>query len=274
MSHGPTYIPSKGVCIYCKAAGSTLTDEHIVPLSLGGFHVISKASCLACGDITTKFERQVSRELWGDARVAFDMPSRRKKQRSHSIAMHDPTSPSGGVSILAAEYPAGFVFYKMGIPGILQGLSEDIDTSHSWQMVVIDDDKRREEFIANRGRMPQIKFRHVPQDFGRLIAKIGYGHILTQLDIDDFQELCVPYILGSKTNLSHIVGGVVSEPPPLPEIGYSLSTSCHVLPSRMLLLAEVRLLALTHAPTYKVVVGEVLGPERIGLVLHKLNSLG
>jgi len=63
MSHGHTIIDSKGICIYCGKAGVRLTDEHIVPLSLGGQHVIGEASCHDCAKVTSKFERDVAREF-------------------------------------------------------------------------------------------------------------------------------------------------------------------------------------------------------------------
>ena len=69
MPHGPTKIDSKGICIYCRKAGIRLTDEHIVPLSIGGQHVIKEASCHNCAKVTSKFERDVIRGLWGDART-------------------------------------------------------------------------------------------------------------------------------------------------------------------------------------------------------------
>ena len=36
MTHGHTRIQSRGVCIYCGTRDGVLTDEHVVPLSLGG----------------------------------------------------------------------------------------------------------------------------------------------------------------------------------------------------------------------------------------------
>ena len=87
MSHGPTKIKTKAVCIYCNRAVPNLTDEHIIPLSLGGQHVIQKASCPNCADITKKFEQNIARDLWGDARISFDAPSRRKKERPSHITL-------------------------------------------------------------------------------------------------------------------------------------------------------------------------------------------
>jgi hypothetical protein len=45
MSHGHTRIGSRGVCINCGDRETVLTDEHVVPLSLGGQHILVEASC-------------------------------------------------------------------------------------------------------------------------------------------------------------------------------------------------------------------------------------
>jgi len=67
MSHGHTRIPTRGYCIYCGATGVRLTDEHVVPLALGGVHILEDASCDTCADITKKFEQDVARSNYGDS---------------------------------------------------------------------------------------------------------------------------------------------------------------------------------------------------------------
>ncbi len=274
MPHGPTFFPSKGVCIYCGAASVQLSDEHIVPLSLGGVHVIRQASCLTCADITKRFEQRVARDLWGDARISYDAPSRRKKERPGAILMSDSENPGKTIEVPAREYPAGFIFYKMGPPGLLVGLTEDTDTSKLWTMVVVSDDQRRNTFIKASTKELRIQFRHVPYEFGQLLAKIAYCQILTQLHPSDFNPICLPYILGIKTNVSHIVGGGSENPSPIPGTGYSLVPSAFVIEeNRLLLMVKVRLYSDLYSPEYQVVVGKVIGIENIARVLKKLDAL-
>jgi hypothetical protein len=212
MSHGPTYFKSKGACIYCGATGVKLTDEHIVPYSLGGQHVLRDASCLRCADMTKKFEQRVARDLWGDARTAFNAPTRRKRERKTKMVMIDPHDQTGNLSIPADEYPAGLVFPKMGSAGLLQGFPETVDLSGAWQFVVIADDERRRKFFEQHpGRKLSLWFRHVPDAFGRLLPKIGYCQILTTLDPGDFRPICLPYITGAKSNVSYVVGGTLND---------------------------------------------------------------
>ena len=271
MARGPTYYPSKGACIYCGATAVPLKNEHVVPYALGGTHVLREASCATCEDMTKKFEQKVARDLWGDARTSFNAPSRRKKERKSHLEMSDPVEYSRKHLIPAAEYPAGFIFYKMGTCGFFRGLPETTDISGSWQMVVIDDDARRNAFFKKHGRHAVLTFRHVPDAFGRLLAKIGYCQVLTALDLGDFRPLVLPYITGEKKNVSYVVGS--RDGVPEPDNGYRLTTLHSGHAEKMILMAEVRLYANTHAPTYGVVVGDVSGPEEVRRVRDKLTRV-
>ena len=134
--------------------------------------------------------------------------------------MPDSSGRGRGLTIPAEEFPAGFVFYNMCQAGILQGLAPDVDVSGTWKLMVIDDDQRRTEYQKKHPSLPlTLRFQHVPKDFGRLLAKVGYGHMLTQLDPGDFRPLCVPYILGQESNVSHLVGGTFDDQVPQPGNG-------------------------------------------------------
>ncbi|MEX1204248.1 MAG: hypothetical protein WEB85_03255 [Dongiaceae bacterium] len=193
--------------------------------------------------MTKKFEQKVARDLWGDARTSFNAPTRRKRERESHIVITDAHDRTKSLTIPASEYPAGLVFYKMSKAGLLQGLPETIDLSGAWQMAVIDDDERRRNFLEKNPGKLVIKFRHVPDAFGRLLAKIGYGQVLTALDPGDFRPICLPYITGERSNLSYVVGGTLDDQKPEPENGYSLSTAAFGSLDRLMLVALIRLYA-------------------------------
>lgn len=269
MTHGSTYYESRGSCIYCGET-KNLSDEHIVPFSLGGVHVLRKASCARCADITKKFEQKVSRDLWGDARAAFNAPTRRRKERKTHIEIEDRKNSSKTLKFPVGEYPAGFVFYKMTKAGFLLDLPDDVDLTVHWQMSVIDDSGRREKFLEKHPDNLLLKFRHVPYDFGRMLAKIGYGQILTSLDPGDFRPICLPYILGTETNVSFVVGGSMDDQAPM-DVGYSLGMAGFGSLQRLILVATIRLYANTASPVYHVVVGDVEGEENVRRVMQKLE---
>lgn len=272
MSHGPTKIKTKGVCIYCSRAFPNLSDEHVIPLSLGGQHVIQKASCLDCADITKKFEQDVARELWGDARISYDAPSRRKKQRPSHITLPGRFPSDAPLKVKYNEYPAPMIFYKMPQAGILQGLTQDDDLSPKWKLVCIADDDKIKKFETQYPGRLTAKFRHVPESFGRLIAKIGYCQVLCSLDPSDFNPICLPYILGTEKNLSYVVGGRETTAEVLPGIGYSMSSHLFGTADRAVIAAEIRLFADNCTPSYHVVVGDVLGQENVNRVKEKIAA--
>jgi hypothetical protein len=278
MVHGRSNFPSKGSCIYCGSTGVKLGDEHIVPEALGGQHILKEASCRSCEAITSKFELRVARDLWGDARAAYDAPSKKKRQKrkrqdKKHLEMMDPDGFRSPLVMPFHRYPAAFIFYKMGPAGLLRGLPENADVSIDWTLNAVDDESRRTAFVAEHpDRKLTLRFRHVPDHFGRLLAKIGYGQVLTQLDLGDFRPISLPYILGEKTNISYVVGGSSQDYPPDARYGYSLTTASFGSSNRLMLVVIVRLYANVHSPIYHVVVGDVMGEANVSRVLQKLDG--
>lgn len=272
MTHGPSRTLTRNRCIYCWARDVRLSDEHVVPYSLGGQHVLEKASCDICANITKRFEQDVARGLWGDARAAYNAPTRRMKERVTEIVLEDPKGLDSDLTIPINDYPAGFVFYKMSRAGILEGREANEDVSATWTMDVISDDKRREEFLKQAPGRLTVKFRHVPVSFAQMVAKIGYCQVMTSLSPEDFDAICLPYILGKAQNLSHIVGARPNNEPPEPNIGYRLASHRFGTESFQVIVATVRLLANCNTPTYHVVVGSVRGKERVRKMSSRLEA--
>lgn len=264
MSDGRTKYPTFGVCIYCGRSAVELSDEHILPYSLFGVHVIEKASCRECAKVTGKFEQDVSRGLWRDFRTSYGAPTRRKSDRRID---HFP----GGASL--KDYPAPGVFYLMSRAAALSGLPEDIDFSEMWRLVTISDHESNVAYEKRFGRPIESSFKHVPYSYGRMLAKIGYGQVLTGFGIDEFEPICVPYILGEKKNISYIVGGSADMRPPEP-VAYRMSTCAFGGAEKLLLVADIRLWAHLGAPNYHVVVGAVTGRDRVRGVLERMRTGG
>ena len=212
--------------------------------------------------------------MWGDARIHYDAPSRRKRKQPSHITLSDPNDARRKVNVPYADYPAPIIFYTMNRAGILEGLPDTFDISNMWQFSAITDQIRAKDF-ENKFGIPLIaRFRHVPESFGRLLAKIGYGQVLSQLDLDDFQPICLPYILGDRKNLSYIVGSRMQPAGPDPDlgVGYVLRTVGFGDANRLMLVEEVRLYANAQTPIYHVVVGGVVGRERVAVAREKIGS--
>jgi hypothetical protein len=144
--------------------------------------------------------------------------------------------------------------------------------SNGWQIVAVTDDVKAKAFQPKFGVPLTAKFRHMPESFARLLAKIGYCNLLTMLDPADFRSICLPYILGDRKNPSYVVGGTfeIAEPE---TVGYRLSTLGFGSPERMILLTEIRLFANVPTPTYHVVVGDVFGKEKVAAMLRKVGQI-
>ncbi len=69
-----------GKCIYCGSL-EALHNEHCIPESLNGVHVLEKGSCRECGRITSQFEGRFARESMLPVRTAWNMKSKRSKRK-------------------------------------------------------------------------------------------------------------------------------------------------------------------------------------------------
>ena len=154
-------------------------------------------------------------------------------------------------------------FIKMVPPGILQKMGPDTNLIDQWTVYTLNDDERRESFMRKYPHLKPIDYvRYLPYDFGRLIAKIAYGYAITKIDIGDIDAICVPYILGTKTNISYIVGDDTENSyAKFPHLNhqFSIEGDFNEETGRLLIIVKVRLFSNSNVPTYKVVVGQVCG---------------
>ncbi len=273
MSHGPTFYQSTGSCIYCGAENTRLTDEHIVPFSLGGNHVLRRASCDGCSRITSKFELKVARGLWGQMRQSFGGRSRRKKKQKKTQFITNARKNDHIQEVPNEWVPAILPFYEMPVAGILQNLDENYDSQSQWKLSILNDSDRQKMFEEKYGFKPIVGFRHQPQEFAQLILKIGYGQVLTQFNRREFEPICLPYILGQKTNVSWLIGSEVKKPEPCADFEYALKTKAVLTKNSLYLVADIKLWAHTGMPWYHAVVGRVSGMKGALKILQKIHNL-
>jgi hypothetical protein len=210
--------------------------------------------------------------MWGDARVSFDAPSRRKSKRPKYFLHPNKYAPNHPIKVPFSDYPAAMIFYKMQPAGILVGLPSSVNQAGTWQFISIADTAKLNQFKSKYGVDPIARFKNVPDSFARLLIKIAYGQVLCSLDPGDFNAICVPYILQEGRNYSYIVGGRWDLPAPQPGIGYALNTNCIKFPNRLLIVVDIRLVANCETPVYHVVVGDVTGEIEIAKVLSKIAA--
>src|SRR6186713_2037472 len=82
MAAAAKTYPPVGKCIYCGTSKGKLSDEHIVPLGLGGKTILPEASCSVCADITSAIEGHCQGRMLGPLRIGLNYPTRHKKRRA------------------------------------------------------------------------------------------------------------------------------------------------------------------------------------------------
>lgn len=118
-------IDSFGECIYCGALAKDveLTDEHIIPFSLGGKAVIREGSWKQCARETAKLENEIAHKVLWEFRAHVKSPTRRKKSRpavlpfAYSIAGRERLTKS----VPIADHPFFTPMPVWGRPGLLTG---------------------------------------------------------------------------------------------------------------------------------------------------------
>ena len=112
-----------GKCIYCGGIGET--DEHIIPYSLGGKHVLLNASCEKCRTISSQWERNPLKDNWAEVRAALDFPSRHRDFKNETfptkVTLKDGTKTLLNLTKLETFGLASFLEYPL--PAFFTGLN-------------------------------------------------------------------------------------------------------------------------------------------------------
>ncbi len=86
-----------GHCVYCPNDGSSekLSDEHIIPLSFGGYRYLGAASCGDCRDETHAIEGHCCATIFKALRVHQGIRTRRPKERPTHLRILAGRTPHG-----------------------------------------------------------------------------------------------------------------------------------------------------------------------------------
>lgn len=259
-----------GLCIYCASVppNTKLTDEHIIPLALGGELVLDAASCEACASETSKFELKCCRDTFQALRIHADLPTRRPKRRPTHMEVLNGTHPDTAIptQVSAGDAPGCVVFPEFDIPGLLR-LEQPTGKVMllGWHVygTTADADLRTQRLQAG-GMDGALTLGNISLDaFGRLIAKIAHGAAIALKGQGSFSPLLTDVILGrSQGNIYHYVGG---SPRSMPVNGddHQLSSWLQTIDGVNYLMVDVRLFARMQSPPpqYTAVVGIVSGDQ-------------
>jgi hypothetical protein len=202
-----TRIGPIGLCIYCRAKHA-LTEEHVVPLALGGQLILTEASCHPCAKITSAFEGKVLRGFMRDARSAGSFPTRHPKARPTTISyeikrgnyfesIEIPIAVATGFLQLPILQPPAFLNGRLPVRG-----------TNIIGFETIAFGKRPDEVISAVGTDALRATVSIDASaFVRMLAKIGYCCAIAAIGTFPRSEIPVlPLILGTADDASTWVG--------------------------------------------------------------------
>jgi HNH endonuclease len=265
--------PSFGECIYCgaKSQDVALSDEHIIPYSLGGNAYIKNASCLDCAKETTRIENELGRKVFWDFRAHIGEQTRRKKDRPTTLPFLASINggPTQKFDVPISDHPLITPFPVWGLPGLLEGRPPTTEfevikahTFHTLPPTI------RQVLNLSKGDFADI---HHPDygskinfpRFARAIAKIAYCQTVAHLGLHSFRHLVVPdLILGRYPFVPHLVGASFEEAPPVTDrsVKHVIGPIKVTYPPLHVIVTHVRLFSNSGTaehgpPVYSVVVG-------------------
>lgn len=252
-------------CIFCND-DKILSDEHIIPLGLGGRWVLPKSSCRECAKKTGAFERTCQRTMYGPLRMYYNLPSRRKKERPQKLALKVKLSPDSEWSYIDVDrdiYPFLITFPILSVPDEITGCTMHREREAKVKRLWIRAASFRDGIFPHlKSLCTELKVFGVEPsstfsapEFFCMLAKIAHTFAIAELGIGTFTPVLLPIICDSDTsNSAQYIGGLEKVEPATNRLH---ELSLHY--SRLgLVVVRIRLLAALETPTYLVVVGRQL----------------
>ncbi len=274
----PVNYDAVGRCIYCSAT-EHLSDEHIVPLSLGGNWVLPGASCPKCRDVTGKFELELARHFFWSLRAKMRFPSRKADWPAEffvDFILEDDSEVR--VKVPVARHPTELFLYKLGECALLSGQPFDPDTrflrpwrngppSELVRAVLLPYEAEVTRLSGKRvvGVSPS---RVALWPLCQALSKMAHAYAVAELGLFSFRPLVTPVILnnvrgGDPTNgiaieaMQRYIGGSVERFEEHDEVLHQLALRVVQVEGKDYAVVDLWLFALLGGAKYHVVVGEL-----------------
>ena len=258
MSNEKKVYPKVGRCIYCGVDDVELTDEHIIPLGLGGNWILPKSSCKSCATITGKLEQFCLRPMLGNLRIRLNLPTRRPKDRPTELPIEFIRINGQRETEIVRAHEAPFVClgYRFPAPGILRGAIPAQDYEDG-ELIAKFINEGASKYMSPEGQKVKIGTINI-LEFTRMLAKIAHSYAVAEFGLDVFTPFLPDLILGKSTITPYLVGGDKSDAPLLdsePALHHVYWQDCLVNGVQYILVA-IRLFAIFGMPRYHAVVGK------------------
>ena len=190
------YPPIK-YCIYCGERNSSLlTDEHIIPFSLGGKLLLPQASCNSCAKVTRGITETIARSMYGRLRVRLDAPTRNRKERPSTfpLVVVNKNGIERQVNIPATLWPRSYPVLILQEAGILSGIAP------TEFQVQIRDHAEDISDLYERGFLRKdenIRFTAMLDAgvFCRQLAQIAHAFTMALIGSNGYQDFLIPRIM-------------------------------------------------------------------------------
>lgn len=255
------WYPPVGTCIYCGATDD-LTDEHIVPLALGGLHVLPKSSCADCQKITSRDERFVARDMFGAYRHKNKIQSRRpNKNHEFPATIRDPLHSRRSENLPLEHHPGLMILPAFTPPKVMLGevaLGESFGEGRLYPYMQPYDQNAAKTALGFK-KSEQIASRIIFSEhtFARVLAKIGHATAVAEFTLSGFDPVLSDVILDKYANIHDFVGGELEAPIPWKEgkAVYDIQCRIHWIDLSPILFIQIRLFSELPTPIYFVVAG-------------------
>jgi hypothetical protein len=263
-------FPSFGQCIYCgePEAKTKLTNEHIVPLSLGGTSMLLKASCTSCAKITSQLELHLARNIFGHHRIHANVATRNRKNRPSVLpaTIKIGETPAQDMEFLIGDHPYFTFLPVWKAPGMLTGASPTANfaTEELHRFDFVPAHFRKLISLADTDSLSfQAPIKLNEDQFSRALAKIAYCTAVSRYGLNGFERTTiVDFILGKYPFAQYLVGGRTDDvSPPMPKnIDHAIVLMEMSVSQKNTIIAMVRLFANTGTgthgmPAYTVMIG-------------------
>jgi hypothetical protein len=192
--------PSPGACIYCGESTRRLTDEHIIPESLGGRLVFREASCDSCRHKIEAFEGRLINGLFGSARAILGITSSKKAKprKKLKVARRVNKTTARKVYTSRDDHPGNLIMETLKPPRFLTSVPPN-PGPRSIGLIVKNlkhDPWKPNEYIELFAPIDTYL------DFTRLLAKIAHGYWIAENPLALLHPVLSDLILG-KSDIGH-----------------------------------------------------------------------
>jgi hypothetical protein len=250
-----------GRCIYCDGETSELGDEHIIPYSLNGTHILPEASCRTCEAVTSYLDGFLSRDVFYQLRVSGQMRTRGELPKKFPVIFGYADGRKEKEMVSADIHPATLTIPKFRMPDLLSGRPPDGNfylTHKTWMRESAAFDALK---AAKGVTTAEVETWVKPVPFSRALAKIAHSYAVARLGVYGFKPLLRDLIHGRNVGRGpELVGSEPEVPPPATDNIHELELDLLQYPKfvvvRMRLFAGFSIAGEHAMPVHVVVAGE------------------